>query len=142
MRIRPQVFVIAIITSMALAIHPQSSKPVGEKWQAPAEAVAKPNPESRNPAASTVGRKRYMRLCVTCHEENGDGHAKSAADLRCPVVQNLSDGALFWKITKGNPTKGMPTFETLPENERWDLVVFLRTLKVTEGDCETKNGMG
>ena len=141
MRMRPQVFTIVIIASMALAIHAQSSKPVGEKWQAPPEAAAKPNPESRNSAASAVGRKRYMRLCVTCHEEDGNGQAKSAADLRCPVVQNLSDGALFWKLTNGNRTKGMPTFETLPENERWDLVVFLRTLKVTEGDCETKNGM-
>jgi len=129
-----------VLASMALAIRAQNSKAVDEKWEAPPEAAAKPNPESQNPEASAVGRKRYMRLCVTCHEEDGNGQAKSAADLRCATVQGQSDGALFWKITSGNLTKGMPAFATVAENERWDIVIFLRTLKGAEGDCEKKNG--
>ncbi len=140
MRIWPHAVAIVIIASMALAIHAQNSKPVDEKWEAPPEAAAKPNPERQNPEASAVGRKRYMRLCVTCHDEDGNGQAKSAADLGCPAVQGQSDGALFGKITNGNLTKGMPAFEAVPENERWDIVIFLRTLKGAEGDCEKKNG--
>jgi hypothetical protein len=29
-----------------------------------------------------------------------------------------SDGALFWKITNGNPDRGMPSFSKLPELQR------------------------
>jgi len=54
---------------------------------------------------------------------------KHAADLQLPVVQSQSDGALFWKITNGNPDRGMPSFSRLPELQRWQLVLYLRTLQ-------------
>ncbi len=45
-----------------------------------------------------------------------------------PKVQEQSDGALFWKITNGNPDRGMPSFSQLPELQRWQLVLYLRKL--------------
>ncbi|HEV2728482.1 MAG TPA: hypothetical protein VGV15_00495 [Terriglobales bacterium] len=57
------------------------------------------------------------------------GSDKDAADFQLPLVQNQSDGTLFWKITNGNPDRGMPSFSTLPEPQRWQLVLFIRTLK-------------
>jgi len=45
-----------------------------------------------------------------------------------PLVQQQSDGALFWKITNGNLGRGMPSFSALPEAQRWQLVLFLRRL--------------
>jgi len=54
---------------------------------------------------------------------------KHAADLQLPAVQQQSDGALFWKITNGNTDRGMPSFSRLPELQRWQLVLYLRTLK-------------
>ncbi len=58
---------------------------------------------------------------------------KHAADLQLPVVQEQSDGALFWKITNGNPDRGIPSFSKLPEPQRWQLVLYLRTLRKAEG---------
>ena len=49
--------------------------------------------------------------------------------LQLPAVQQQSDGTLFWKITNGNPDRGMPSFSRLPELQRWQLVLYLRTLK-------------
>jgi hypothetical protein len=46
-----------------------------------------------------------------------------------PVVQSQSDGALFWKITNGNPDRGMPSFSRLPELQRWQLVLYIRSLR-------------
>jgi hypothetical protein len=43
-------------------------------------------------------------------------------------VQVQTDGALFWKISTGNTRKGMPAFSFLPEAQRWQLVLRLRTL--------------
>ena len=99
-------------------------------WQTPAEAASRKNPLAARPETATGGKKLFMRNCVECHAEDGSGKPKKhAADLQLPVVQAQSDGTLFWKITNGNPDRGMPSFSRLPEMQRWQLVLFLRTLK-------------
>jgi hypothetical protein len=50
------------------------------------------------------------------------------------VVQEQSDGVLFWKITTGNTRRGMPTFSFLPESQRWQLVLHIHRLAPTESD--------
>lgn len=98
-------------------------------WQAPAEAAARINPLARKPAAAAGGKKLFLRECAECHREDGSGLVKKhSADLRLSVVQGQSDGALFWKITNGNPDRGMPSFSRLPEMQRWQLILFLRQL--------------
>jgi mono/diheme cytochrome c family protein len=102
-------------------------------WRAPAEAAAKVNPLATKPEAAAGGRKLFLRNCVECHGPDGSGIAKKhAADLQLPMVQDQSDGALFWKITNGNPDKGMPSFSQLPDLQRWQLVLHIRTLKAQE----------
>jgi mono/diheme cytochrome c family protein len=100
------------------------------KWQAPAEAVAKPNPLAQKLEATAGGKKLFQRNCVECHGATGTGlKEKRAADLQLLAVQQQTDGALFWKITNGNTDRGMPSFSRLPELQRWQLVLYLRTLK-------------
>lgn len=99
-------------------------------WQAPAAAMSRPNPLASRPEAAAGGEKLFKRNCVECHGENGSGLAKkNAADLLLPEVQAQSDGTLFWKITNGNTDRGMPSFSRLPELQRWQLVLYMRTLK-------------
>ncbi len=43
-------------------------------------------------------------------------------------TQSASDGELFWYITKGDVENGMPSWETLSPQERWQIVSFLRVL--------------
>src|SRR5215468_2764839 len=100
------------------------------KWQAPAEAAARLNPLANRPEAAAGGAKLFKRNCVECHGKNGSGLAnKHAADLQLPNVQKQSDGTLFWKISNGNAGHGMPSFSRLPELQRWQLVLHLRTLR-------------
>jgi len=102
------------------------------KWQAPAEALARPNPLAQKPEATAGGKKLFQRNCVECHGATGTGlEKKRAADLQLTAVQQQTDGALFWKITNGNTDRGMPSFSRLPELQRWQLVLFLRTLTPT-----------
>lgn len=100
-------------------------------WKTPPEAVSKPNPLAGQPELAGGGRKLFQRNCAQCHGEKGQG-LKNAADLQLPVVQQQSDGALFWKITNGNPRRGMPSFSGIPELQRWQLVLYLRTLTTRE----------
>lgn len=97
------------------------------KWQAPPAAAAKPNPIAGQTRLAAGGRKLFQRHCTTCHGEQGQG-LKEAADFQLPAVQQQSDGALFWKITNGNSRRGMPSFSGLPEMQRWQIVLYLRTL--------------
>lgn len=128
---RPKVVGVAMVVLVGLACLAiaQTVNAAADKWQAPPDATAEPNPEANNPAAPAAGRKSFMHVCVNCHEEDGRGENAGAADLRSAGVQSQSDGALFWKITNGNTTNGMPSFAALPKTERWDIVIFLRTLK-------------
>ena len=107
------------------------------KWQPPLPAVARANP--LQPTAEIVGggRKLFARNCAQCHGEDGSG-LKHAADLQLPVVQQQTDGALWWKISNGNPRRGMPSFSGLPELQRWQLVLYLRTLGAAGQDQEQR----
>jgi mono/diheme cytochrome c family protein len=48
------------------------------------------------------------------------------ADWTSNRVQDESDGEIFWKITTGRGP--MPPWRHLPENDRWALVRYIRTL--------------
>jgi mono/diheme cytochrome c family protein len=99
-------------------------------WHASDEAAARANPLATRPEAAAGGRKLFLRNCAECHQPDGSGmEKKHSADFDLPVVQQQSDGTLFWKITNGNASRGMPSFSKLPELQRWQLVLFIRTLK-------------
>lgn len=107
----------------------QTTPTIANTWQAPTDAAAQTNPEKDNPEAAKIGRKLFMHGCVTCHTEDGSGKDSNGHNLRSNQTQEQSDGALFWKITHGNQTNGMPPFDSLSETDRWDIVRFLRTFK-------------
>ncbi|MGC2182093.1 MAG: c-type cytochrome [Terriglobales bacterium] len=136
-----RVLCVAAITfaAMVCGATVPPANPASEKWEAPADAAAKVNPGSKNRAAIVHGRKLFNHTCARCHEEDGSGQNGGAANLRCPQVQSQSDGALFWKVRVGNTTNGMPSFTALPENDRWDIVTFLRTLRQP---CDTPSSNG
>lgn len=134
----------AVTTAMLLAL--LASVVLGQNasyepdynWHAPAKAAARQNPLAGTPELSAGGKKLFHRECAECHQQDGSGiREKNSADLHLPLVQSLSDGALFWKITNGNPRRGMPSFSRLPEKQRWQLVLFLRTLREQAGQSAT-----
>ena len=97
------------------------------KWRAPEDAAAKKNPLAEKADLAAGGRKLFKRNCAECHGEAGRG-LKKAADLQLAVVQEQTDGTLYWKVTNGNPDHGMPSFSELPELQRWQIVLYLRSL--------------
>ena len=105
------------------------------KWTPPPDAVSKPNPLRDRPSAAAGGQKLFRRHCVECHGETGEG-LKKAADFHLAAVQQQTDGALFWKITNGNPDRGMPPFSRLPELQRWQIVLYLRQLAPLEKNSQ------
>jgi len=118
--------------SVAIALAQERAYTPDPAWVPPPEALTHKNPLAGNTAVVGGGRKLYLRNCAECHGEQGLGR-RNAPNLRLPVVQEQSDGALFWKITNGNSGRDMPAWSRLPEAQRWQLVLFLRTLPQDSG---------
>jgi|SRR5690348_13894513 len=133
---KPARVVLVVFLTSIFAAGQNASYRQDPQWIAPATAIAKANPLADKPETAAGGKKLFMRNCAECHGPNGAGmEKKHSADLQLPLVQQQSDGTLFWKITNGNAPKGMPSFSRIPELQRWQLVLFLRTLKATGPDA-------
>jgi len=123
-----------VLTFLSTVVGQNPSYQLDPDWRPSEEAARKTNPLAHKSQAVAGGKKLFLRNCAECHNQDGSGILKKhSADLQLAVVQAQSDGALFWKITNGNPDRGMPSFSKLPELERWQLVLFLRTLQPPSG---------
>jgi mono/diheme cytochrome c family protein len=132
MQIRALLLLAIVLAAGTRAQQASSSDP---DWKAPPEAAARKNPLPPKEALIAGGRKVFLRECAECHGEHGEGgRRKHAPSLAEHSVQQQSDGELFWKITNGNPRRDMPAWSKLPELQRWQLVLFLRTLRAETSD--------
>ncbi len=104
-------------------------------WKAPEEAKKLKNPTVNIESSIQSGKKLYRSRCAVCHGKTGlgDGPGGKALvpqpeSLKTPLVQNQTDGEIFWKISNGR--NDMIKWEPiLTEQQRWDLVNFIRTMK-------------
>lgn len=96
---------------------------------APANSVQKKNPYTGQSSAA-AGSRLYATNCGSCHGIKGRGTANMPALDEGPT-QSASDGEIFWFITTGATDKGMPSWASLPERQRWQIVTYLKSLKGT-----------
>ncbi|MEZ0395600.1 MAG: c-type cytochrome, partial [Anaerolineales bacterium] len=91
------------------------------------------------PPSPARGALVYTQNCLACHGERGLGNGPQAAQMPVAVpaiglaeVAGQSAPAEWYRlITMGRPERGMPSFQTLSEQERWDVLAYLYTLGVT-----------
>jgi glucose/arabinose dehydrogenase len=91
---------------------------------APASAKAMKNPLAGQQAAIDAGKVVYARNCLACHGKmgKGTGNVPSLVDGK---LKGVTDGELFWFITKGDKDNGMPSWEALAEEKRWQVVTYV-----------------
>ncbi len=102
-------------------------------WAAPDSEKGKKNPLPNDKKIVEQGGKVTKVNCVSCHGPKGKGDGPAAvalnpkpADWTSKVVQDETDGEIFWKITNGRGA--MPSWRHLSENDRWAAVRYIRTL--------------
>ena len=96
--------------------------------QAPAKTRDWKNPYEGNSDALLAGKKLYLQHCAECHGQNARG-MRNAISLRTPQVQNATAGELVWFLRNGNLFYGMPAWSGLPEQRRWQIVTYLKSLR-------------
>lgn len=110
------------------------------RWHAPPEARERRNPVAADGASIRRGKVVYDDNCQMCHGDAGKGDGpmadtltKPPGDLSAEKLHTLTDGELFWRISTGDEV--MPSFETekpLTEQQRWDVINYIRTLANTK----------
>ena len=115
---------LCVLCGMVL-LGAESRKPLLQ--QPPIQQVERTNLYDQQPAAAKAGRKLFERECSTCHGKEGQGTSR-APSLLTRQVKQASPGALQWVLRNGEIRQGMPSFAHLPEEQRWQIVTYLKTL--------------
>ncbi len=102
---------------------------ISQEWLVPAEKQNVKNPSEFNLENVKKGKEIYMRECKSCHGDpgkyNGLALIPPPPDVTSEIMQDNTDGELFYKISSGKGV--MPSFEAvLPEEDRWLLVNFIK----------------
>jgi glucose/arabinose dehydrogenase len=95
---------------------------------APTSTAQQKNPFAAQKNAVAAGAKAYATSCAPCHGPAGQGTG-NIPDLAQGPTQVAPEGEVFWFITTGSVNNGMPAWGNLPEEQRWQIVSFLKSLK-------------
>jgi mono/diheme cytochrome c family protein len=126
---------IAVVAAVSLGLRLAA----GDKdaWIVPEEAKKLKNPIPVTTAGLSAARDLYKDKCAKCHGETGKGdgveapmYSVKAKDFTdASMMKDKTDGEIFYKITEGR--RPMPSFKKqLADEQRWQLVNFLRTFAV------------
>jgi glucose/arabinose dehydrogenase len=93
---------------------------------APASAAGIKNPYTGGSNAQ-AGEQAYQEKCAMCHGEHAQGTGNIPSLAKGPT-QTAKPGEVFWFITHGDIASGMPSWASLPEQQRWQIVTYLQSL--------------
>jgi mono/diheme cytochrome c family protein len=141
------VFSVLLVATISSAQNANSSTTTNQNqnqdfsqntWELPEDADKTKNPVATSPESIEKGKTLYLERtkgnCVFCHgatganEENVTRRRKPADLTNKERMTKMTDGEVFWKISKG--INGiMPAGERrMSEEERWHVVNYVRTL--------------
>jgi mono/diheme cytochrome c family protein len=129
---RAALLACALIGCMALA---------DGSWlkKVPADYHSRTNPYAGQPDAIAGGSKLFQDHCAKCHGADALGIGKRPSLRSDRVQKEATEGDLAWLLKNGNLGKGMPTWDTIPEPSRWEIIAFVRSLGPTSAGATTTN---
>lgn len=124
--IRRSLGILSLALSAAFALGAVS----GSRWEhVPSKDRARANPFAGNPAATAAGALIYRDHCMQCHKGDAMGDGRKKPALRSESIRSATDGDLEWFLRQGDLRHGMPSWSSLPEAQRWQLVAYLRSIQ-------------
>ena len=89
------------------------------------------NPFAGNAAAKAAGARLFKQNCASCHGDDANGKDRHPS-LLSDRVRSATPGELQWLLTNGSMRNGMPSWSRLPEQQRWQIISFLKSLQENE----------
>ena len=126
------VFMIGLIAA-GFTIKTQQTQ---KAWPVPAADKAKKNPVPSSAESIKAGKELWSTNCKSCHGTKGLGDGSKAAQLKTEPgdfslasFQSQTDGEIFYKLSVGRDDMPASKKKIPDEEDRWNLVNFIRTLK-------------
>jgi mono/diheme cytochrome c family protein len=94
----------------------------------PEKERGRQNPFDSDTAAIAAGAKLFRQNCSSCHGGEAMGTDKRP-NLHSERVRTATPGELEWLLKNGSMKNGMPSWSRLPEQQRWQIVSYLKSLQ-------------
>ncbi len=94
----------------------------------PEKDRARQNPFANKPEAAAGGARLFSQNCASCHGDDANGKGDHPS-LRTERIRAATPGELQWLLTNGSMKNGMPSWSKLPEQQRWQIVSYLKSLQ-------------
>ena len=124
--IRRSLCVFCLFMSAALLLCAASTSNFG---RVPAKDHTRVNPLVSRPDSVAAGAILYREHCEQCHKADAMGDGQKKPSLRTEHIKSATDGDLEWFLRQGDLARGMPSWSSLPEAQRWQLVAYLRSIQ-------------
>jgi mono/diheme cytochrome c family protein len=103
------------------------------RWgHVPAKDGARSNPFGGQAEAVEAGKLVYRDHCLQCHKADAQGDGHKRPSLHSDRLRSASDGGIEWFLRQGDLAHGMPSWSSLPEAQRWQVVTYLRSIQQTQ----------
>ena len=100
------------------------------RWdRVPTKDHARVNPLGSLPESAAAGALIYREHCAQCHRADAMGDGRKKPALRGERIKSATDGDLEWFLRQGDLAHGMPSWSSLPEVRRWQIVAYLRSIQ-------------
>jgi mono/diheme cytochrome c family protein len=120
---KPAAILLAILTAALTGA-------ASSHWErVPARDHARLNPLAGSPATIAAGALVYRDHCQQCHNANAEGDGRKHPSLRSLQVRTATDGDIEWFLRQGDLRHGMPSWSSLPEAQRWQVIAYLRSIQ-------------
>jgi len=96
----------------------------------------KANPYAGRADAIAAGSRLFADHCAKCHGDDASGRRKRPS-LRTREVQQATDGEIFWLLKNGSLRRGMPSWSSLPEPTRWQIISYVKSLGTSGADTSS-----
>ncbi len=99
----------------------------------PAQDRTRVNPYAGNSQAIDAGKILFESNCAKCHGSEAMGKHNRPSLRSARIEHEATDGDIAWLLKNGNSWKGMPSWSSLPEPQRWQIIAYLRSLPPQNG---------
>ena len=118
--------ILLLVLSATLGLAAVSSS----RWEhVPAKDHGRANPLTGDAKAVAAGALVYRDHCLECHKANAMGDGRRRPALKSDRIRTASDGDIEWFLRQGDLGHGMPSWSSLPEAQRWQVVSWLKSIQ-------------